>query len=283
MNLTTAQLAERTGVAAGTLRVWQARHGFPASVGAGDRRPAYREADVRAIENLLRLRAEGLSMAAAVARVQAASPEMPTSIYAGLRASRPELQPRTLHKRALLALTHAIEDEYAAYAGDGLLIGSFQEVRHYRASERRWRELARPTFFALAMADFPRVRMRQAAPLEIPVSRTHPHSREWTLIACSREAQACLAAWEIPEAHTVRDGERRFEFVWSFDPAVVASAVAIATELLRALAPSVAERLHEWDATNMTGPAASFGADLAGRAVAYVATSVRAPHPRAAA
>jgi DICT domain-containing protein len=281
ISLTTAQLAQRTGIPAGTLRVWQARHGFPEPASPGHGRPTYGEEEIAAVEQLVRLRAEGLSMSAAVARVRSARIATPASIYAGLRARRPDLAPQMLSKRALLALTHAIEDEHAARGGDGLLLGSFQQARHFRASQRRWRELARPTSAAVAIADFSRSAARPGPPIELSVSPEHPQSREWTLIACSSKAQACIAAWEVPAARPADEGSRQFEFVWSFDPGVVAAAVSAAVELLRALAPAVADSLGEWDGAGPTGQAPGFGADLTARAFAYLAAGFEpGPLPR---
>ena len=43
MELTTAQVSERTGISAGTLRVWQSRYGFPARSRDGGGRGRYDE------------------------------------------------------------------------------------------------------------------------------------------------------------------------------------------------------------------------------------------------
>ncbi len=269
MYLTTTQLAERTGIAAGTLRVWQARYGFPAATRAAGGRHRYAAGDVKAVESVARLRAEGMTMSAAIARARSASAEAPTSIYAGLCQRRPDLRPQVLRKRALLELTRAIEDEHAAHAGDGLLLGSFQQARHYRASEARWRELARPLSLAIAMADFPRARARKGSPIEVPIARADPLAREWTLIVSSPGAHACLASWELPAPQPLPDGDRRFEVVWSFDPAAVAAATRVAASLLQTLAPRVA--ISPFTSADGVGSEhARFASDLAARAVAYL-------------
>ena len=65
--LTTTQLSERTGVPAATLRMWEARHGFPvpARLPGGHRR--YSETDVELVRAVIRQREQGLSLAAAIA------------------------------------------------------------------------------------------------------------------------------------------------------------------------------------------------------------------------
>jgi DNA-binding transcriptional MerR regulator len=182
-SLTITQLVERTGVAAATLRIWEARHGFPlpSRLPGGHRR--YSESDVELVRAVQSGRAEGLSLAAAIRRSLEAGTLTPApSIFAGLAARRPDLQSMTLVKPAMLALTHAIEDEHCARASGGVLVGSFQRARFYRQSERRWRELARTATTAVALADFKTLREPAGGPLEVPVGRAHPRARAWAIV-----------------------------------------------------------------------------------------------------
>jgi DICT domain-containing protein len=148
----------------------------------------------------------------------------------------------TLSKRAMLALTRALEDEYCAHAGAGVLVGSFQRVRFYRQSERRWRELARTARAAVVLADFTQLRRRPGYAAEVPVSREHPLAREWAIIFHLPDAGGCLAAWEIP---SVAGGERgrRFEALWSPEREVALEAIGVAAGLLEPLAPALAGAL----------------------------------------
>ena len=269
--LTPAQLAERTGLSPGTLRMWESRHGFPvpARLPGGHRR--YAETDIDLIREVLSLRHQGLSLPAAVARVRAG--HVPSaSVFAGLRGRRPEVAPAVLPKRAVFALTRAIEDEYCARAADGILIGSFQRVRHYRRTERRWRELARTSELAIALADFPACAEPAGGPVEVPVQRRHPLAREWTVVVSGAAAQACLAAWEQPAPMPLPDAERRFEVLWSFDPEVVADAVAVVAELLRDVDSALAGRVTAHRAPGPGGSAAALnhGGALAHRMIAYL-------------
>ncbi len=270
-SLTTAQLAAHAGVPAGTLRMWEARHGFPQPTRTPGGRRRYCERDAERVRFVLRLREQGLSLPAAIERSRAAE-RAPASIFAGLRLRRPDLAPRTMPKRALLRLTWAIEDEYCARAYPGLLIASFQRARFYRRSETRWRELARTAELAIAMADFRRLREPRDGPVEVPVPRAEPLAREWTLIVAAPGAQACLAGWEHPATRERLDAERRFEVLWSFEPAVVQAAVAIAAERIRVLAPSLADRLPAQSDEPIApdAPELRFAASLANRVVGYL-------------
>jgi DICT domain-containing protein len=241
-DLSTAQLAERTGVPAGTLRMWESRHGFPAPerLPGGHRR--YHDRDVEHVRAVARLREHGLSMAAAIAQVLRAEQPLASSVFSGLRERHAEVQPAVLSKRAVLSLTQAIEDEYCARASRGLLVGSFQAERFYRQAERRWRELDRTTELTVALADFTALREPTDAPAEVPIPGDQPVAREWTLVIDAPAAQACLAAWEQPSQRQLPDPERRFEVLWSFEPAVVRSASEVAIDVLRSAAPVVAKR-----------------------------------------
>ncbi len=271
-DLSTAQLARRTGVPAGTLRMWEARHGFPQPVRSAGGHRRYAERDAERVREVLRLRSRGLSLSAAIR--SAGEAERPAAtLFAGLRRLRPELQPYLFNKRALLHLTWAMEDEYCARATQGFLVASFQRERFYRATERRFGELARTAELAVALADFDVMRQPRGAAVEVPFDPNQPLAREWMLVVDAPGTRACLAGWERPSSSEVPDPERRFEVLWSFEPAVVTDAVRIVTEQIRALAPALAGRLP-----GPPDPAAgadpselSFAAGLAHRMVAYLA------------
>jgi MerR family transcriptional regulator, light-induced transcriptional regulator len=270
--LSTAQLAARTGMPAGTLRMWESRYGFPtpARLPGGHRR--YSEQDVTAVLEVLRLREQGLSLTAAIERARRQEERTTVaSVFSGLRQRHPEVAPEILSKRVVLELTHAIEDEFCARAAHGLLIASFQREHFYRASQRRWVELTRTASVAIVLADFEKVAEPPNAPIEVPIDVSHPLSREWTLVIDAPGARACLAAWEQPSQTELPDGERRFEVLWSFAPEVVRSATEVAAELLWRLAPDVARRLPDVDrGTVGDGSELYFANALSQRMISYL-------------
>jgi DICT domain-containing protein len=225
------------------------------------------------LQEVLRLRGQGLSIQAAIERARAVGGDRPTSIFAGLRDLRSDLQPVVIGKRALLLVTRAIEDEYCARAGAGLLIASFQRVRYYAESRRRWHELARTADVACVLADFDALRVPADAPIEVPVDRSHPLFREWTLIVDAPGARACLASWEQPAATALPEPERRFEVIWSFEPEVVRTARRIACDLISGLAPDAGRRLPAAPEVPIvvSQPELRFATGLAQRMVAYLA------------
>src|SRR3712207_6047079 len=118
-------------------------------------------------------------------------------------------------------------DETAARADRGLLLGFFGRVGFYRRSERRWRELSRTAELAIVFADFDRLRRPREAPIEVPVDRSQPLSREWAVLCEAPGYAACLTAWERPTAERRPDGRRPFEVLFSLDPGVLRDAAGV--------------------------------------------------------
>ena len=271
--LTIRDVARRTGVPAGTLRMWEARYGFPVPqrLSSGHRR--YSDEDCEAIARVLADRERGLSLPAAIERALAASPEREESLFATLRRIRPDLAPQILPKPALVALSHAIEDECCARADRAVIFGAFQRVHFYRASEPRWRELARTAELAVAFADFRRARVRDNAVCELPLDGDAPLRREWAVVCEGDLLCVALSAWEVTAERPVADGARRFETIWTVEPeavravARVAAAVAARTQP-RARRRTRARRLEEQPppAVDLSGTMALFN-----RCIAYLA------------
>lgn len=242
--LTIGELAARTGVQAGTLRMWESRHGFPRAerLPSGHRR--YPESEVDRVIEVVRRREAGLSLAAAIERTkQNGGRQAAPSIFARLRERRPDLIPYPVPKRLLVAVSHAIEDECSARGGGAVLIGAFQRERFFRQAERRWRAFSRTAELTLVMGDFKKPRAVKDTPIEVPIDRSHPLSREWAIVCDGPGVSTCLAGWERP---TGEDGERVFEILWSVEPDAVRDAARIAIELAASQWPELRKRVPAW-------------------------------------
>ena len=264
--LSIKEVAERTGVAAGTLRMWEQRYGFPLP----DRTPSgyrrYRDEVVEAVRRVVQLREGGLSMAAAIERARERR-ELPTdrpSIYAAVGgvAGMPR---QRLRKPTLVALSRAIEDECLARAGRPVVAGSFQTERAYRIAEHRWREIARTAALTFVLAEFGRARSPRGGPLEIPVATDQPVRREWSLVCLDRHYTVCLAAWELPQDSAART----FEAIWTTSPEVVGVAMRAAIDLA---GPRFAQRGANGVAeiAGAAPPAADAASALANRMIGYL-------------
>ena len=247
--LSIGELARRTQVPAPTLRSWEDRYGFPRPhrLAGGHRR--YDDGDVALIEAVVRLRASGMSLQAAISQAASQAAEAEPSVFAGLRRRHPALTLQVLRKVTLLALTRAIEDECCARAERPVLFASFQRQRFFRQSEERWNELARTARVVVVFADFRgpakagRRPPEEPAPIRVPLSEDAPARREWTLVCESRDYPACVTGWEFPGQREAADPDRRFEVIWSVDPQVVSHAAAICAQLARSARPGLGRLL----------------------------------------
>src|SRR3954453_23104673 len=109
--MTMREVAAASGVRAGTLRMWEARHGFPdpERLASGHRRYSVR--DLEQVRALVTAREAGLSLPVAIERARRLGAEPRPSVFSALRERFPELAPQLIPKRVLTHLSHAIEDE----------------------------------------------------------------------------------------------------------------------------------------------------------------------------
>lgn len=235
--LSIGDLAQRTGVAAATLRMWEQRHGFPVPVRLASGHRRYRAADAVLVEEVLRRREEGIRLDVAIEQVTArsvaqAAPHA-SSVFAELTRHHPDLAVHRLRKSSLIALSWAIEDEFCAKATRPYLFGAFERREFFAPSRSRWRELTRVARAAYVFADFGEVDTR-ARPVEVDLAENAPLRREWALVCDSPELSAVLAAWELPGQDRVPDRDRAFESVWTVDPAVTRRAARVCASMAAA-------------------------------------------------
>src|SRR6201996_4170646 len=151
--LSIGDVVAATGVGEATLRAWERRFGFPTPRREPSGHRRYSRSDVEGIRSVVRERDRGLSLAVAIERVTAEVPG-PPSLFAPLRARRPDLLPVSIRKTQMPHLTHAVEEESAARAERALMIGAFQQPKYYRRSEDRWKRLARGAGLTFVLACF---------------------------------------------------------------------------------------------------------------------------------
>ena len=203
----------------------------------------YGEEQVDLVIAVLHLRRSGLSMRAAINQATEVTAKPDNSFFAALLAAEPGLRSHTLGKRALGAVTAAIEDECLAQARRPVLMGAFQRARFYRQSEARWQELGRTAERAVVFADFERSRILGARPDEVALPTDSPVLREWALVCDAPGFSACVAGWELPSPPETATADRSFETVWTLDPVSVRAATSVGIELLRDSDPDLSNGL----------------------------------------
>jgi DNA-binding transcriptional MerR regulator len=239
--LTIGAVAAETDVSVDTLRAWEQRHGFPSPTRHAGGHRRYSVRDIDAIRQVQRHRELGMSLESAIALVRDARANGTNSIYGAVRERFPDQSVQLLSRRALLAITRAIEDEISARAERPALAGFFQNEGVYRRIQHRWRQLTRSSSFAVAFADFATDRIDRAEPVEIAVAYDAPVLREWAVICVSPTLTACVLAIELAaDGANGQSDDRRFDVICSTDPAVVTHAMSLAAQLAND-APGAAE------------------------------------------
>jgi DNA-binding transcriptional MerR regulator len=259
-------VAERTGISVAVLRSWESRFGFPdpKRLEGGHRR--YDETDVEALQEVVRARRAGMSLAAAIERARSGGARDDRTIFAALRRARPDLQPLRAPVPTMLAMSRAIEDEVLARAEPAALFASFQRAHYFEPVRERWRTLAQVASAAYVFADFDAVGGGDGEPVEVPIGRGDALAREWSVVADGVLFGAVLAGWELPDD----GGGRAFECVWSVEPDVVRDASALAGELARSAGAEVEVPTHLRGPAPPSDPAVRELSRLAHRMVAYV-------------
>jgi MerR family transcriptional regulator, light-induced transcriptional regulator len=241
-SLAIKEVAEQTGLAAGTIRMWEQRYGFPDPARTPSGYRVYTQQDVITLRRVVAFRGRGLSVPAALERARAIDGATDrASLFGAIASGDAPVRPQRLRRPTMLALSRAIEDEAMARAAGPIVVGSFQGERNYRAVEHRYRRLARVADAVAVFARFPEVRLAgDDEPVEIPVDGADALEHEWAVIVDAPGFAACLVGWETP---TGAGTERIFEAIWTMDPAVVRQAVQVGAALAARACPSLGARL----------------------------------------
>lgn len=245
-DLSIGDLVARTGVAEPTLRMWERRYDFPAPrrTESGHRR--YSEEQAEQVERVLTLRRAGLSLPAAIARIQVPQDPDAISLFSSLRHLRPELQPQAVRKPPLLALSHAIENETLARAEARVMFACFQREAFYRSSQARWRELSAAARAAAVFADFELARQPEDAPAEVPISLRQQIAREWAIVLYGGRSSICMVARELASSNVhAASAARAFELLWSVEPDAVRALARTCVVLMGVRMPELAAGAEE--------------------------------------
>jgi DICT domain-containing protein len=246
-DLAIKDVAQRTGLAAGTIRMWEQRYGFPEPERTSGGYRLYSAEDVEVLRRVLAYRERGLSVGAALERARAwDGPTDRPSIYGAIATSGQPLRSQLLRKQTLIAISAAIEDETLARAAGPIIVGAFQQERNYRAVEHRYRRLAARADVVLVFADFDAVSGGDGEPIEVPIASDDALGNEWAVVIDAPGYSACLLAWEPPrseDALPVPDRMRRFEALWTLDPDVVRRAAMVGGALAGRADPELGARV----------------------------------------
>ena len=241
-DLAIKDIAEQTGIAAGTIRMWEQRYGFPEPERTRAAATAATPSDdVEALRRVQAYRHRGLSVPAAIERAResgAARADRP-SIYAAVAVgSGTTLRPQVLRKSTLIALSRAIEHEALAHAAAPVLVGAFQHepLLPRRRARATGGSRARPT----PPSSSPTSRRSASRAAARSRSRSTPRDalgNEWAVIIDAPGYAACLlglgAARASPSRASADDRDRRFEAIWTLDPRATRRAAQVGARARR--------------------------------------------------
>ncbi|QTE27905.1 sensor domain-containing phosphodiesterase [Pengzhenrongella sicca] len=147
------------------------------------------------------------------------SPQLCTTPYEVIGAGR---RLRRAPKHLLLPLSHTLELTAAQARVAPLLLAGFEDARFFSPdTARRYTELARQLPFVgalgVGMSAEPAPGVRGTA-----LSRQDPLAREWTVVVLGAHTAAALMARDLGDEGA--DGDREFEFVVTYDRALVTAA-----------------------------------------------------------
>jgi len=241
------EVAEQTGLAAGTIRMWEQRYGFPTPARSSSGYRVYSNDDVETLRRVVHLRESGLSVPAAMerARAELATPTDHPSIFGAVPHGG---RARRLRKRTLVHLSRAIEDETLASAANPVVLGAFQRARHYETVRHRYVRMAKTAEVAAVFADFGpghETVVADREPVEVDIHTEDAMGHEWAVVVDAPGFAVCLVAWEPPvKEEPASDRDRIFETFWTLDPDAVRRATRAGASVARDGAPEVADRIE---------------------------------------
>ena len=267
-------VAERTGIAAGTIRMWEQRYGFPEPQRTPSGYRRYSDGDVEALRRVASYRRLGLSIPAAIDRVRVDEGDVveQPSIFAAVSSIDEMARPQLLRKPTLVALSRAIEHETLARAASPVVFAAFQEARHFSGVEHRYRRIARQADATTVFADFDELTRAPGRAAQIPIDLDDAIGNEWAVIVDAPGYGACLLAWEHPRQEGILDERRRFEAIWTVHPRAVRRAAEVASRLAGQADEEYGAELEDLlrdRPLSMESPVPSLTA-LTNRAIAYM-------------
>ena len=231
------EVAERTGIAAATIRMWEQRYGFPEPARTSSGYRLYTDEDVECCAASARCATAACPCPRrSSGRAPRPAPRDRPSIFGAIAGGDEPVPARRLRKATLLA--HLARDR-------GRDAGARRRRRWSSAPSSACATSGRSSTATGGWPRTPtrascsptstRVRERAGPPdrgADRPARTRSATSGRWSIDAPGYAA--CLLAWETPESQRddhLPDRERRFEALWTLDPRVVRRAALVGAAL----------------------------------------------------
>lgn len=175
------------------------------------------------------------------------------SVVEELLRALPQLRSQVFFKTSLTALSHAMEDQVLAGLGENpLVIASFQQERFYRQEASRYQRISELTnqvyVLSAAGTGFENASNRYET---IAFDEADALTQEWHLVVIDETYRACLICRErSPVAPVMRtsgglahEQTRRFEGIWTQDPAVSQRAARVLLDRIVRYRPELHDKV----------------------------------------
>ncbi len=178
---------------------------------------------------------------------------IPTSVLAELLRVFPQWQTQMYFKTSLTALSHAMEDQVLAGQDRPLVIASFQRERFYRQEAHRYRKIAEKTPQVYVLAA-PETDFANHSGLyeTIAFDPDDSLSQEWHLVIMGQTYASCLICrekginpLELRPDKIGMDNDRRFDGIWTFDPAITQRAADLLLDRILVYRPELKKKVKQ--------------------------------------
>lgn len=171
-------------------------------------------------------------------------PDLHQSVFHSIRALFPvDWQPITCSKATLIDFSHAIEDVFIVHRLRGVLFTGFQESSYWQQEVQRYRHLSQIAqqvciFAGRSLPDDATYRE-----VRVTLPEDSPLCQEWFVIGLTEHFSILLAGLDRLEP-VEHDALRRFETLWTFDPDLISSVLAMLLDLVRQQRPEKAAQVE---------------------------------------
>ncbi|MBR8830668.1 MAG: Adaptive-response sensory-kinase SasA [Chroococcopsis gigantea SAG 12.99] len=173
-----------------------------------------------------------------------------TSVLTELLQFLPNWRSQMYFKASLTALSHAMEDQVLAEDDNPLVIASFQKERFYRQEAHRYQRIAQKSSQVYVLAAPETEFANRSREYEtIAFSPDDALSFEWHLIVIGKNYSSCLICRERTQAEEAQetmaavDNNRRFEGIWTSNPAVSQQAAKIVLNRILQYRPELKDKI----------------------------------------
>jgi signal transduction histidine kinase len=164
-----------------------------------------------------------------------------TSLFAALRARRPDLVAARASKGTMVATSHLIEELVARSRGPSVLLSGFQHGRNWAIERDRYLQLSGAHEVIAVFAGEEPPPAWETEHVGVRLAAGDPLTQEWFVLALGPEVAVTLCGLDAgapPAAEPgVDDSDRLFDVVWSFSPEVAHAALDVVADAVERSAP----------------------------------------------